>query len=91
MGACSGQYDTTFPSSEVTHTMQRSLTPLLSPPLPQVSLEVVELDSKMVEVSERWFGFPGAKGAERLAVHVGEGAEFIRQQCAAGKKGMSNS
>ena len=45
----------------------------------------------MVEVSEQWFGFPGAQAVERLAVHVGEGAQFVRQQCAAGKKGVSSS
>ena len=45
----------------------------------------------MVEVAERWFGFPGRMVEERLAVHVGDGVEFIRQQCAAGRKGMATS
>ena len=57
----------------------KSLIPYLPCPPLQASVEVVELDGKLVEVAERWFGFtPG----ERLVVHVSDGVEFIKKASA---------
>ena len=47
-------------------------------------IDVVEIDSEMVSVAEKWFGF--AQG-EKLKVFVEDGVEFVKQASVAGKKG----
>lgn len=46
----------------------------------QSTVEVVELDPKMVEVAERWFGF---SQGERMKVHIRDGVEFVLQNSSA--------
>lgn len=48
---------------------------------------MVELDSEMVCVAEKWFDFTQG---ERMRVHVADGVEFVKKCLTAGKKGMRN-
>lgn len=50
----------------------------------QITLDVVEIDSEMLSVAEKWFGF--AQG-ERLKVFIEDGVQFVKETCASGKKG----
>ena len=45
----------------------------------------MEIDSEMLSVAEKWFGF--AQG-ERLKVFIEDGVQFVQEACAAGKKGI---
>ena len=47
-------------------------------------MDVIELDPEILNVAEKWFGFVQGEGVK---VCVGDGAEAIRQKCAAGEKG----
>ena len=38
-------------------------------------MEVCELDSELVEVAEKWFGFE--RDASRMTLHIGDGIEFV--------------
>ena len=46
-------------------------------------MEVCELDSELVEVAEKWFGFE--RDASRMTLHIGDGIEFVKR-CAADEK-----
>lgn len=46
--------------------------------------EVVEVDSEMLTVAEKWFGF--AKG-ERMSVHIADGIAFINERVSTHKEG----
>ncbi len=49
----------------------------------QVMMDVVELDSEMVSVAEKWFGFSQGKN---IKVFIDDGIHFIKEACSR-KKG----
>ena len=55
------------------------LSPLYNMLCVQARLCVVELDPMMKEVASKWFGFTVD---DRMAVHIGDGLEFVHQQTA---------
>ena len=52
----------------------------------QILIDVVEIDSEMLSVSEKWFEF---SQGDKVKVFIEDGVEFIKQACIAGKKGLN--
>ena len=51
----------------------------------QITVDVVELDSEVVSIAERFFELtPSA----RFNVNVDDGIKYVNEACSAGKKGI---
>nr|KAG5705790.1 hypothetical protein BaRGS_027449 [Batillaria attramentaria] len=50
---------------------------------PKVCLDAVEIDPEMAKVATDWFGF---KHDDRVAIHIADGLDFIRQLAEKGEK-----